>query len=305
MFFDYRFHHIIFKVIYLITIFEKYAFILACFFLFSSGKKTMRQTVQAWVIASVAFLGHSSQGGRQYPYELLVLACVLYHYIRRPFKYRHLAFAAVLLFLLLAFGGYFRSVRSDPRASLEPVAAMSDLPRGPLGDSLVYGYYTVTIGFEQFSRMTSDLPTGGSARGGHMFYFLHRFIPRQGLGEWGNYPGGVVFTYLADFYADYGIWGILAGSFLLGYAYSFVYKRAVRRSSLYWIYAQALFIYCLTYFPYVNLFSEYAGWFIDLASMAAIMAFISHSGRKGHMNTLLTPRGGDLPFRAAQFRVDP
>jgi oligosaccharide repeat unit polymerase len=273
---DPAFSGIQYKILYLVGTCVKYAFLLAAIFLFSIGKKTKWEIIAAWAIMGVAFLTYSSQGGRGYPFELLVLGLVLYHYIHRPVSNKRLLMGLVVLTILLGVGGYLRSIRGNERVTLDVVTQMSDMPRTPFWDSVVYGYYTVTVGFEVFYRLTLDLPTRGLSGPGYLFYFLHRWIPRENISAVaGGYYGGamVVPTYLGELYADFGIWGILGGSLLLGCAYGAVYQKALQRRSFYWIYVQALFIYLLAYFPYVNMFSMYVNWLIDMITMAILLEF--------------------------------
>jgi oligosaccharide repeat unit polymerase len=84
-------------------------------------------------------------------------------------------------------------------------------------------------------------------------------------------------TFLAEFYGDFGYPGVLFGTSLLGMVYGWVYALGERKDTAYRIYARCLFLQMLVFFPYVNLFSQYVTWILDLCFMYTLLRLSSQT----------------------------
>jgi oligosaccharide repeat unit polymerase len=85
-------------------------------------------------------------------------------------------------------------------------------------------------------------------------------------------------TYLGELYGDYGYWGVLFGSLLLGAGYAYAYLRGTSRNRSYWVYVRAMLLWNLIGFPYMNDFSYHLTWIWDLAFMYLLMRYLTRSG---------------------------
>jgi len=80
---------------------------------------------------------------------------------------------------------------------------------------------------------------------------------------------------MGEFYADYGIAGILLGSLALGLLYGWVYLQGGLSHTLFWLYIRAMFIQMIFFFPYVNLFSQYLNWIVDPIFMYFLIRYLT------------------------------
>ena len=198
--------------------------------------------------------------------DILITCVVLFHYLRRRIRLVELGSAVVILFILLGIAGSLRTQTGATSSLVDRVRAGSGLPEGQFWDGIGFGYLTLTESFEVFYRLTTDLQTTTRPSEGFLFYSLHRIIPRANIQEFAMnlYSGAFVTpTYMGEFYADYGIAGILIGSFVLGLLYGWVYLQGRLSNPFFWLYIRAMFVQMIFFFPYVNLFSQYLNWIVD------------------------------------------
>src|SRR4029077_750630 len=131
--------------------------------------------------------------------------------------------------------------------------------------------------FEVFNRLTDDLPTTQRPSGGYLLYALHRFVPRGNIQalDFELYSGEMITpTFLGEFYADYGYWGVLFGPLVLGVFYGWAYSRGGGQPDAYWIYVRAMLLQVLIYFPYWNQFSHTLTWILDLFFMYVLIGLL-------------------------------
>jgi oligosaccharide repeat unit polymerase len=147
---------------------------------------------------------------------------------------------------------------------------------------MAYGYATVTKSFEVFHQLTVDLRTTQRPGEGFLFWAFHRFFPRSNIQLLDEqlYTGEMITpTYLGEFYGDYGYWGVLFGSLVLGVGYGYAYMRGEAQNRIYWIYVRAMLIQMLIAFPNMNLFSYQLTWIWDLFFMYLLMRYLTANGK--------------------------
>ncbi len=271
---DPEFDKLYLKLIHPLVDFIKYGVLLAVIVLCQRRPKNRGVVILGVALIILGILALGSQGGRVFIVYIAIPSAVFYHYLHRRIRLVQLGAAAMALFLFLGLAGYFRSVVSQSAPVFEAVRRISSFPEGQFWDGVAFGYGTLTLSYEVFYRLTGDLRNMQSPTGGFMFYSLHRFVPRASLGEIASdlYSGELTtFTYMGDLYGDYGYWGVLIGSIIIGMGYGWAYSRLGRTNRMYWIYVRALLVQNLIFFPYVNLYSLYLNWIFDLFFMYLLL----------------------------------
>lgn len=274
---DPKFDTLWIKLIHPIVDFIKYAVFLACIILFRKKPKSRKVVLICLVVIPVGVLAYISQGGRSFFVGITITTIVLFHYLRRSIRLAEFGLAVAALFLIVGIFGVLRVRQSQSAPMFEKAIGNSNFPEGAFWDGVAFGYGGCTLSLEVFYRLTQDLPNTARPSGGYLFYALHRFVPRADLGEVAMdlYTGELVTaTFLGEFYADYGYWGILFGPLILGFGYGWVYQKAERQGSIYWLYVRALLVEMLVFFPYVNLFSHYLNWIFDMFFMYVLIRYI-------------------------------
>jgi oligosaccharide repeat unit polymerase len=288
------------KLIGILTMLCKYAAYLGMILLIQRSRKSLTHRYLAIAVVIGGSLALVSQGGRGSILDLVIFAGALFHYLRQRLHFRQIAIAGFVLFLVLSFLGYFRLAAGSSAVAYEQTQNLSNLPQGPFWDRVILGYHSLTGPLEIFSRFTQDLPAVRRPSSGFLFYSLHRFVPRTDIQAFvfTLYWGTITPTFLGEFYGDFGVWGVVLGPFVLGMVYGYVYYRALRYKSLYWICVLVIFLGILVYFFYLNLFSQQITWILDLTSMACLIQ-LSKVG--GIQRILSFMRRGAIPIRAQGF----
>ncbi|MBI4165291.1 MAG: oligosaccharide repeat unit polymerase [Acidobacteria bacterium] len=270
------------KFIGVTTILCKYAAYLCLILLIQRGRKSLLQKCLALVIVLSGSFSLVSQGGRGFIFELVFFAGAFTHYLRQRWRFKHLALAAFGLFVLLSFLGYIRHGADRSFAAYAQIEGLSNLPQGRLWDSVTLGYHSLTGPLEIFSRFTEDLPAVRPPSSGFLFYSLHRFVPRTGIQEfvYNLYQGTITATFLGEFYGDFGVLGVIFGPFFLGMIYGYVYYRALRYKSLYWVCILVIFLGMLVYFYHINFFSQQITWILDLIGMGGLIQVCKVGGKQ-------------------------
>ena len=267
-----EFHTLFYKSISVLSLFCKYAVYLACIALFQTVRKSRLQLAIAIGVVVGSFLAVASQGSRGALFELLIVGLALFHYLRRRLRLKEVAMFGVALILFISIAGYWRGAVGNPSAAYVGAQRISNLPQGEVWDWLATGNFTLTASLEVFYRLTQDLPALRRPSAGFLFYpILRRFVPRENIQQLaaGLYTTMMITpTFLGEFYADFGLLGVLLGPAVLGFLYGYVYYRARRQDSSYWLCINAIFLLLLVYFPYVNLFSQTLTWIFDVVQMA-------------------------------------
>jgi hypothetical protein len=282
---DPRFDRLFIKLIHPFVEFLKYGVFLVVVLLCQRKGGTRKEVGLSVLLVLVGLLVYGSQGGRGFVVNLMVPSAVLFHYLWRRIRLRQLGAACIVMVLFLGvFGSVRGKISGSLPASFERARAVSGFPEGEVWDGFAFAYLTFTMSFEIFDRLIDDLPAVRPPSGGFLFYSLHRIIPRSNIQEvaFGLYAGGAYITptFLGEFYGDYGYWGVLFGPLILGLFYGWAYSRGTGRDRVYWIYVRAMLIQMLVFFPYVNLFSMYITWMLDLLFMYLLIRHLSGSERR-------------------------
>jgi hypothetical protein len=267
---DPEFNRLYIKLLHPFVEFIKYGIFLAVIILCQKKPKSRKVVVLGLLIIVVGLVAFASQAGRVFIVTIAITSAVLFHYLRRRIRLVELGAAVLALFLFIGLFGSIRVKSSESAPLFQRALQVSSLPEGELWDGVAFGYGTLTTSFEIFYRLTADLQTAQRPSTGFLFYGLHRFIPRANIQEFDSdlYTGEMITpTFLGEFYADYGYWGVLFGPLILGLGYGWAYLRGAGENALYWIYVRALLLYMLISFPYVNLFSQQLTWIFDLFFM--------------------------------------
>lgn len=266
------------KAIHFLVEFIKYGVFFAFVILVQRSNKSRRVVLVSLLLIVLGTLTYISQAGRMFLVDILITCVVLFHYLRRRIRFVELGSAILILSILLGIAGSLRTQTSETRSLVDRVRAGSGLPEGQFWDGIGFGYLTLTESFEVFYRLTTDLRTTTRPSEGFLLYSLHRFIPRANIQEFAMnlYSGAFVTpTYVGEFYADYGIAGVLIGSLALGLLYGWVYMKGGVSDALFWLYIRAMFIQMIFFFPYVNLFSQYLNWIVDPIFMYFLIRYLT------------------------------
>jgi len=265
------------KIIHPLTAFPKYGVFLAVIVLCQRRPKSRQVVLLSVVLIVLGTVALASQGGRGFIVDIAITSVALFHYLRRRIRLIELGAACVALFLFVGLFGALRAKASSSAPLFEHALSTSRLPEGDFWDGITFGYGTLTYSFEVFNRLTDDLPTTQRPSGGYLLYALHRFVPRGNIQalDFELYSGEMITpTFLGEFYADYGYWGVLFGPLVLGVFYGWVYARGGGRTDVYWIYVRAMLLQVLIYFPYWNQFSHTLTWILDLFFMYVLVGLL-------------------------------
>lgn len=268
------FDRVYIKVLHFVVEFIKYGTTLCLVLLFQRRAKHPKVMFAALLVFVFGLVAYVSQGGRLFIFEVAVTALVLYHVLRKRFTPAQLVCGALVLLITLGFLGAARVRQSELAPAFQKGFAESRFPQGGLGEGLAFGYATVTTSFEVFHRLREDLETVEPPASGTLLYAFHRLVPRSNLQEFTfDLYGGemIVPTFLGEFYTDFGFWGVLLGPLGLGVMYGFAYKQRFETNPAFAPYMQIVFTKSLLMFPYVNIFSQYLTWLIDLSFMYFII----------------------------------
>jgi oligosaccharide repeat unit polymerase len=266
------------KVIHFLVEFTKYGVFLAFIILVQHRNKSRKVVLIGLLLILVGTLGYISQAGRMFLVDIVITCAVLFHYLRRRIRVVELGAAVLIIFVLLGIAGSLRNQTSETSSLVDRVRSGSGLPEGQFWDGIGFGYLTLTESFEVFYRLTTDLRTTTRPPEGFLMYSVHRFIPRANIQEFAMnlYSGAFVTpTYMGEFYADFGVAGILIGSFALGLLYGWAYSRWGVPNLIFWIYIRGMLIQMIFFFPYVNLFSQYLNWMVDPLFMYLLFRYLN------------------------------
>jgi oligosaccharide repeat unit polymerase len=285
------------KSIHFLVDFVKYGVFFAFIVLVQNRMKNRRVALASALLVLIGTLVYISQAGRMFLIEIIVTCAVLFHYLRRKIRVVELTAAVMVIFILLGTAGALRTQTGTAGSIIDRVRSGSNLPEGQFWDGIGFGYLTLTESFEVFYRLTTDLRTTTRPREGFLFYNVHRIIPRANIQELtlNLYSGLFVTpTYMGEFYADFGVPGILFGSLALGMLYGWVYLQSRVPNPIFWLVVRGMFIQMIFFFPYVNLFSQYLNWLVDPIFMYLLIRLASPRGLDGLKNI----GHGSLPSEA-------
>lgn len=265
------------KSIHFLVEFLKYGVFLAFAVLVQRRKKSRTVFLVCLFLVLFGTLAYISQAGRMFLIEIVTTSAVLFHYLRRRIRVVELGAAVLVLFVLLGVAGALRTQSGVTNSVIDRVRTGSGLPEGQFWEGIGFGYLTLTESFEVFYRLTTDLQTTARPKDGFLFYSVHRIIPRANIQEYAlNLYSGlfVTPTYMGEFYADFGVPGIVFGSLALGLLYGWVYLQRGVPSPLFWVFVRGMFVQIVFFFPYVNLFSQYLNWIVDPIFLYLLIRYI-------------------------------
>jgi hypothetical protein len=290
---DPQFDSLYIKLLHPFVDFIKYGVFLAVIVLCQRAPKSRKTVARSVALIVCGTLLLSSQGGRGFFVNIAVTSIVLFHYLRRRVRLVEVVLAGLVLFLMTGVSGSLRTKASGSGPLFERAMSKSSLPEGEIWDGLAFGYATVTRSFEVFHRLTDDLRTTEHPGGGFLFYSFHRFFPRSNLQllDADLYSAEMITpTYLGELYGDFGYWGVLFGSLVLGLGYGYAYMRGEAQNRIYWIYVRAMLLQILVGFPYMNDFSYHLTWIWDLFFMSVVMRYLT-AYEAPQLSTARTPYG--------------
>jgi oligosaccharide repeat unit polymerase len=85
------------------------------------------------------------------------------------------------------------------------------------------------------------------------------------------------YSYLQQFYQDFGWFGILMGPFFCGFAAGWLYLYMRLRPGLAGIYLAGLAAYCCSISTFVNMFTQEATWFFAVVGILIGLLVRPHS----------------------------
>lgn len=189
----------------------------------------------------------------------LFVLFISYHFLRRSFSTRQFFFLGVAGLLFVSLFAHYRYVKTF---GIEP---LENAWRPERFVWLMMGYLNIGDSFNTFQRLTETIPSkvpfqmgrftaGGvlSALPGH----------QESIGEFERkiwhqterYSGSVS-TYLAPFYVDFGVVGIILGSFVIGALATFVYCKMRSRPTPFAVLMYAYVAFCLMFVVFENAFT--------------------------------------------------
>jgi oligosaccharide repeat unit polymerase len=146
---------------------------------------------------------------------------------------------------------------------------------------LLSPYMYITESFPSLQVYMDTAPA--STHGAMTFYPVFRMInmvdptlePPPIVGEFLNVPfESNTFTWLHQFYTDFGTAGVLVATWLVGLIVSFTYFRMLSTRSFYSVFVNGIFSYCCALSIFANHFTQGPAWFF-LASGFLIAGWVS------------------------------
>lgn len=212
----------------------------------------------------------------------LVVLSVGYHYLKRNFDLGKLVVVGSVGFLAIALFSHYRYVRTF---GVEP------LRNAWRPEKLVWmtlGYMTISDNFRTLRLLTETIPARIPFQMGRFTtYGLYSILPghQENMGEfqnriwgWERYSGSVS-TYLGPFYVDFGLAGVVIGSFLIGVLAMFLYNRMLSRPSPYTVLLYSYMAYCLMFMTFSNPFT----WTLTYWDII-VFALINVYAKKGKLS---------------------
>lgn len=188
----------------------------------------------------------------------LVVVFVGYHYLRKNLDVRKIVLLGLAGFLAITLFSHYRYTRTFGVAPLE------NAWRPKKFVWLTLGYMTVSDNFRTLRLLTETIPEKIPFQMGRFTtYGIYSVFPghQENLGEfqnriWGldRYSGSVS-TYLGPFYVDWGLVGVITGSFLIGVLVMFLYSRMLSQPSPYSVLLYSYMAYCLMFTTFSNPFT--------------------------------------------------
>jgi len=206
----------------------------------------------------------------------LVVLCVGYHYLIKNLDARKIMLLGLAGFLAIALFSHYRYARTFGEAPLE------NAWRPKKFVWMTLGYMTISDNFRTLHLLTETIPERVPFQVGRFTtYGIYSIFPghQENLGEfqnriwgWDRYSGSVS-TYLGPFYVDWGLVGVIAGSFLIGVLAMFLYSRMLSRPSPYSVLLYSYMAYCLMFATFSNPFTwTLTYWDVVVFALADLLA---------------------------------
>lgn len=187
------------------------------------------------------------------------------------------AFAVVMLIFVSSV--FLFRLPQNPSTRFENELLNDVVPsRGPLFAWTVPVQVGVSSGVWVMGRLViTDALASAPGNGLYMLYGYDRFLPARDSSAVAVTVTSPLIapTYLADPYGDFGLAGAAVFSLLLGVIAGVSYRRAVRRQTLFAILSFAYVTYWVLFGIYVNIWTYYAFWIVDLAILYAGCRIVS------------------------------
>jgi len=289
------------KLVHPFVEFVKYGVLLAAIVLFQAERRSRKLTLACLAMILGGTLIYMSQGARGFAVQVAIVLLVLFHYLRRRVRLKHVAAIVLSVFLFAGLFGAYRIRKSHSAPLFDRALSVSRFPQGNFWEAVAFGYATATTSFEVFNELAQDFRVFRKPPHGFLLYAFHRFISRANIQEFaaGLFTAQAITpTFLGEFYGDFGYFGVLVGPLILGLAYGWAYSRMARTRGVYPVYVMALLLQMLIYFPYVNLFSQYLTWIFDLFFMYFLIrglerhALLTSAGARGRFPAPAYPIAG-------------
>jgi oligosaccharide repeat unit polymerase len=189
-------------------------------------------------------------------------------------------FSAILLAQFIAVASWLGKVAENSPVLMEAAHA-SDATM-----ALLPPYMYATSSFPALQAYMDQAPR--ATHGAMTFYPVFKLLnlvdptlePPAIVAEFVSIPFEAnTFTWLHQFYTDFGPAGVLLGPLLAGLLASATYFHMLRTRSFYSTYATALFCFCLTLSIMVNHLTQGPAWFF--LAIGAVIAMYVRAPRKG------------------------
>ena len=182
---------------------------------------------------------------RQNLISVIVMAFVVYSFVRKRIPVPQLAISIIIFLLLFAWVGQFRSGNINDVARIKQEYLW--LPKATIW-VYAYGYFNVA----NLDNLVQDLEHplfDGSA----FFQLLPSVIrPERNHPNYLEVSNFTVSSYLFPIYQDLGIWGVLWLTALFSLATGYSYRRALRKRRFFQISSYSVLYFCALFSFFVN-----------------------------------------------------
>ncbi|MBM3148791.1 MAG: oligosaccharide repeat unit polymerase [Chloroflexi bacterium] len=204
----------------------------------------------------------------------LVVLLVSYHYLRYHFGMRSVLVATILILPVLSLPPLIRQQRTYGETHYLYTIAEATIP--PQYDWILPPYITLTWNLQAADKVFDYVPDEASYQyGAHLildpFYpllgpILRPFFPdisRPPLYSTRFVPWHTTASYLAPLYQDFGVLGIVLGSFGIGFAVSTLYRKMLLNPTEFNVVLYGYLVFSLSMTIHVNWFAQTTFW-VDL-----------------------------------------
>ncbi|MHB8539623.1 MAG: O-antigen polymerase [Candidatus Acidiferrales bacterium] len=238
--------------------------VVLCTIYLELDKTAKRKVIKAILIVSVAATLVMEDRTRFF-YAVLWAGFVLAH--MRKWKVKKVIVGGAMVGLLLivqflAVASWLGKVAQNSPAVMaaESIPDQLDFLLPP------YVYLTGSFPALQAYVQNAQVSTGGEMTFRPLFEILSRFdshlTPPDVIGDFYEIPFPFnTYTWLQQFYSDFGVAGAFLGPMVVGLLAGLVYFRFLRSGSAYGVYVNGLFSFCLAISVLVNHFTQGPAWY--------------------------------------------